>query len=290
MSAVPSANELGRRVRAFHVHAVRPVRLMRSHDVVAVGMHGDNPMKESTSTRSLPIFLVNSSWARWKPTDKMTPFRTPEQKLIRARELFRTDTDGAIKLYRDLVRTLPVGDVWATAHIDLASYDFGVGDYESAAQLTRDVLDAGAGRIDKDGLALAGILLCSAMEELERAIDEVLLRRCVEDALLTGHPREAAAGMNVLARCLLVRNESQEARFLMERSVDLYDQSGSITGGPGTLQRLAKLDIKSGKLDDARRHFERALAYLKGFPDGGMFARDLEKKILKQLNDLEAKP
>lgn len=217
----------------------------------------------------------------------MSPFRTPEEKLIRARELFHTDTDGAIKLYRELARTLPVGDVWATAHIDLASYDFGVGNYESAAELTRDVVNAGAGCIDKEGLALAGILLCSTMEEMEQGIDEVLLRRCVEDALLTGHPREAAAGMNVLARCLLVRSKIQEARSLMERSVDLYDQSGSITGGPGTLQRLAKLEIKNGNLDDARQHFVRALAYLKGFPDGGRFARDLEKKILKQLNDLK---
>jgi hypothetical protein len=72
----------------------------------------------------------------------------------------------------------------------------------------------------------------------------------------------------------------------MERAVELWNEGGSMTGGPGVLLRLARLDVEQEKKSDARQHLERALAWLRKFPDGGMGPRMLENKVLKQLDDL----
>jgi len=56
-----------------------------------------------------------------------------------------------------------------------------------------------------------------------------------------------------------------------------------MVGGPGTLLRLAELDLREGKIDDARRHIDRGLARLATFPLGGMNVRLLEKRLRELL-------
>ena len=207
-----------------------------------------------------------------------------EARLIQARELFYSDTDGALRLYRDLVRTLPIGHEWAAAHIDLAMYEYGVANFETAVSLTREVIDAGDA-IEKDGRAIAGILLCQTLEMLDREIDEIQLSHWVDDALATGHTLNAAVGTAILGDVALKHDEAK-GRALLERSIELHNDAGSMNGGPSILQRLAKLDIKQGKTADARLKLERALERLKGFPLGGTSVRVLESRIKAQLDGL----
>jgi tetratricopeptide (TPR) repeat protein len=211
--------------------------------------------------------------------------KSPDEQLIRARELYYTDWDAAIRMYRELVVTLPIGHSWAAAHIDLAMYEYGTAQFESAVQLTQAVLDAGT-EVETAGRAIAGILLCQTLEMLGRDIDEVALEHWVDDAVATNHPLSAASGTSILARGALDHHKHEQARVLMERAVELWNEAESMTGGPGILTKLALLDVEQGRKDDARRHLERALEWLKRFPEGGMSPRLLEKKILKQLDDL----
>ena len=190
-----------------------------------------------------------------------------------------TPTIGA---YRELVKTLPVGHFWAAANIDLAMHEYGVGEFESALRLTQAVLDAGM-RVEKEGQAIAGILRSQALEMLDRDIDEVALSRWIEDAITAKQPRNAASGASMLARRALKRDEQERARALLERAVELWNEGESMTGGPEQLRRLALLDIAQGKPDEARRHLELALEWLKKFPDGGMAPRFAEKKIRELL-------
>lgn len=76
----------------------------------------------------------------------------------------------------------------------------------------------------------------------------------------------------------------------MERAVNLWDEAGSIGGGPGILRELARLDVRQGKISEARQHLERALERLRKFPEPGTAARVIETRVLKQLDALDAKP
>jgi tetratricopeptide (TPR) repeat protein len=214
--------------------------------------------------------------------------KSPEEQLIRARELYYSDWDAAIAMYRSLVKTLPIGEFWAAAHIDLAMHEYGTANFESAVRLTQAVLDAG-NLVEPAGHAIAGILQCVTFEMLEADIDEAAVASWVDVAMATKHARDAASGTSLLARCALRRNERERARILMERAVPLWEQAGSMTGGPGILRRLALLDIEEGNVAEARRHFERALEWLRQFPLGGMAPRFLEKKILAELHALAPK-
>jgi tetratricopeptide (TPR) repeat protein len=166
-------------------------------------------------------------------------------------------------------------------------HEFGLGELESALRLTQAVLDAGV-RVENEGQAIAGILRSQALEMLDRDIDEVALSRWIEDAVTAKDPRRAASGTSILARCALKRDEQQRARALLERAVELWNEGESMTGGPEQLRRLALLDIAQGSPDEARRHLELALEWLKRFPDGGMAARFAEKKIRELLQSVPA--
>jgi len=210
---------------------------------------------------------------------------SPEAQLIRARELYYSDWDAAIAMYRTLVKTLPIGEFWAAARIDLAMHEYGTANFESAIELTQSVLDAGT-QIEPATRASAGIVMCQALEMLDRDIDEGALSRWVDDAVAASHPRHAASGTSMLARRAIRRKEHEQAVHLVESAVELWNEGGSMTGGPEMLRQLALLDVEQGNMGEARRHLERALERLRMFPEGGMAPRMLEKKVLKQLNDL----
>jgi hypothetical protein len=65
----------------------------------------------------------------------------------------------------------------------------------------------------------------------------------------------------------------------MLRAAELYDESGSMTAGPGALARVAQMEIEDADHEQAAAHIQRALARLAAFPLGGTSVRLLERKI-----------
>jgi hypothetical protein len=203
---------------------------------------------------------------------------SPEQLLADARAVFADDPDRSNELRREVIET-GVSPAWSVAHMDLATQDYGQGDYKAAVDHAAAVLSARADLVDPAARAVAGIILCDAREALDQSVDETVLQESIQSSESTGHPYYAGSGLGQLARLRLRTGDRAAAKAALERSVVLFDQAGSMTGGPGALLRLANLEIEDKRPEHARNYLDQGIAYLKRFPLGGRSVRSLEQKL-----------
>jgi hypothetical protein len=143
------------------------------------------------------------------------------------------------------------------------------------------VLDAPDEIVAHATRAVAGILVCSAQEDLDRDVDEALLSRSIEAAESAGERFYAGCGLRQQARLLLRTSNAREAAIgALERAVEHFDASPSMFAGPRALLELAKLKSENGDVTGARADVERGLERLGRYPYAGQSGRMLREKLL----------
>jgi hypothetical protein len=204
---------------------------------------------------------------------------TQERLLAEAREIYASDPDRALELRRQ-VAAGDVSGAWSQALVDLAAHEHGQGNFEATAEHALKVLGAPAPSIDAGARAVAGILLASAHDALDREIDEAQLAASIEGALEAGHPYWAASGLTQLARLHRVRGERDASKRAWGRAADSFAGTDSMLGVPSALLHLATMEHEDGDDASARAHVERALAHLASFPHGGRSVHLLREKLV----------
>jgi hypothetical protein len=211
-----------------------------------------------------------------------------EGVLLNARTLLDQEPEKALALYGRVIEQAD-GFLWSEAHTDLASYHYGHGEYDQAAEHARTVLD-GPAQLDSDAnRARAGVMLNNARDMNQQPIDEDLLRSSAEACIRAGHPYFGGVGLSILGRHRWLAGDRSAAREYVERAVDLFDQAGSVTAGPYVLKRLTGQAIEQQDPERARRYAERGIEHLRKFPLRGIGARRVEKQLedlRKQVADM----
>lgn len=202
-----------------------------------------------------------------------------ERVIAAARDALMRDPERALKLYLKVIQS-GVGPRWACAHLEVAEHEYGVGRLVAAEGHAVAILDAPRDRVDPGVRAAAGILWCDIRETVGSEPEESLLRQYIEEAIAHGRKISGAWGLMQLSRRQFRRGERSQSKATILRAADLYDEAGSVNGGPTALQRLAKLELEDGNYDEARRHIDRAIAHLQKFPLGGTLARLLEQRLV----------
>jgi tetratricopeptide (TPR) repeat protein len=204
---------------------------------------------------------------------------TTSQALRRARELLDQDPEQALALYQRIIDVAD-GPLWAEAHVDLASYHYGHGEYEQAVDHANAVLSGPARLVTEASRARSGIMLNNAKDKRQQPIDEAQLRSSAEECIRTGQPYYAGAGLSILGRHRWLAGDREGARESLERAVELLDQAGSMYAGPGVLKRLAEYAIEQGDTERALRYIDRGIEHLRMFPLGGVSVRRLEQQLV----------
>jgi tetratricopeptide (TPR) repeat protein len=207
--------------------------------------------------------------------------KTSETMLREARELEHAidKVDQANELFREVVARAD-GTSWGEANLELSSYYFGQGDYQRAEELGSAVLEGPEDLANDASRARAGVMVSSARDMLELEVDDALLSRNAERCIEHGEPYWGAVGLALLGRHLEQAGDLDGARAMFERSAALYDETGSVTGSPTMLSRLAEIAAKQGRPSEAGRYLDRAIAHLRKFPFGGLGPRNLERKLI----------
>jgi hypothetical protein len=203
----------------------------------------------------------------------------PEQLLAEARAVNAADPDRAIALLRRVADS-GAGKAWSEAHVDLAAHDYGQANLASAADHASAVLGTSVERVHPAARAAAGVLLSVIREDLDQDVDESLLLASIAASEASGQFYYAGVGLGQLSRLRLRANDRASAKDALERSVPLYEKAGSMTGGPGAVLQLAKLELEDGRRQVARQLLDRGIAHLQRFPYGGTSVRRLEDKLV----------
>lgn len=203
-----------------------------------------------------------------------------EQLLAEANEIESADPDRAIELRRQVAASTEITPAWSQAHIALAEHEFGQANFDASCAHAEKILAAEG--IERTTRGIAGVLLGTAREMLERSVDEQLLVASIEAAT----PYYAGTGLMQLSRLLLARGDRAGARAAIQRALGMFEQTGSAFSAPGALLRLATLEKEDGQNDRARAHIAAALAHLDRFPLAGHGARVLRDKLANLRNSL----
>lgn len=203
-----------------------------------------------------------------------------EQLLAEAREIESSDPDRAIELRRQVAASTEITPAWSQAHLALAEHELGQANFDASCAHAESILAADG--VDGTTRGIAGVLLSSAQEMLERTVDEQLLVGSIEAAT----PYYAGTGLMQLSRLLLGRGDRAAAKAAIHRALGMFEQTASAFSGPGALLRLATLEKEDGQSDRARDHIAAALAHLDRFPLAGHGASVLREKLAKLRDSL----
>src|SRR5690606_32228189 len=184
----------------------------------------------------------------------------------------------AIPLLHQIV-ALARSSAWSEAHVELSIHHFCMGESEHSAEHAAQVLQGPQELVSDSARAVAGVVLCNARDMLDQPIDERLLLESAEACVRANEFYQAAIGFGLLGECR-ASLDREEARGLLERAVRLYDDAGSMVGGPGKLRSLARLALEEGNLQEARAYLDRGLGHLAKFPLGGRVVRHLEQQLV----------
>ena len=210
-----------------------------------------------------------------------------QELLKQATTLSHAESTQLVGLY-NLIINGATGPSWAEAHNELASYYYGHAEYQQAARHAQATLEGSESLVTTSARARAGIMACNAKDSLGQPVDIELLRESTEGAIQTGQPYQGGVGASLLGHIVLSSGNRAAARAAFERAVLLFDQSRSITGGPGMIRMLAIMEIEDGRREAARAWLEQGIRYLQQFPYAGKTARFPEAKLKALLASLDA--
>ena len=170
------------------------------------------------------------------------------------------DEEGADALLRasSLAEERGLGDLAAAAHRELAYVDILQARYARCAQR----LERAAALADSDeeraGVEAMLGLAAADTGAHERAL--VHLRRSVELAERAGSRQQAAFSLSFVGRSHFLREELDDARGALERSLALARETKWVAFEPWPESWLAEADLAAGELPAGRERFEHAWA------------------------------
>ncbi|MGH2744026.1 MAG: BTAD domain-containing putative transcriptional regulator [Thermoleophilaceae bacterium] len=170
------------------------------------------------------------------------------------------DEEGADALLRatSLAEERGLGDVAAAAHRELAYVDILQARYARCAQRLER---AGAlAESDEERAGVEAMLGLAAADTgaHERALAH--LRRSVELAERAGSRQQASFSLSFVGRSHFLREELDDARAALERSLALARESKWVAFEPWPESWLAEADLAGGELPAGRERFEHAWA------------------------------
>jgi tetratricopeptide (TPR) repeat protein len=170
------------------------------------------------------------------------------------------DEEGADALLRatSLAEEYGLGDCAAAAHRELAYVDILQARYARCAQRLER---AGAlAESDEERAGVEAMLGLAAADTgaHERALAH--LRRSVELAELAGSRQQAAFSLSFVGRSHFLREEIDDARAALERSLALAREAKWVAFEPWPESWLAEADLATGELPAGRERFEHAWA------------------------------
>jgi DNA-binding SARP family transcriptional activator len=170
------------------------------------------------------------------------------------------DEEGADALLRasSLAEERGLGDLAAAAHRELAYVDILQARYARCAQRLER---AGAlADSDEERAGVEAMLGLAAADTgaHERALAH--LRRSVELAELAGSHQQASFSLSFVGRSHFLREELDDARRALERSLALAREIRSVAFEPWPESWLAEADLAVGELPAGRERFEHAWA------------------------------
>jgi DNA-binding SARP family transcriptional activator len=170
------------------------------------------------------------------------------------------DEEGADALLRAaaLAEEDRLGDVAAAAHRELAYTDILQARYARCAQR----LDHAAALAESDE-ELAGIEAMRGMTAADTGAHEVALahlRRSVELAELAGSRQQTAFSLSFVGRSRFLREELDEARSALERSLTVAREAKWVAFEPWPESWLAEAELAAGEIPAGRERFEHAWA------------------------------
>lgn len=205
-----------------------------------------------------------------------------QDRLREARDLVATDPERAKQQLLELASTDP-GLVWSEANVDLAALEFGYGNIEAAEAHASAVLKSTPEKVTRRARAIAGVLLCEAVNARGGSCDLELLRDSINACSSAGEHTYAGAGYRMLSYIEATHGNRPEARRLIERAVEEYRQARYLTGAAAAVLRLAQLMRDDGEADAARSAVDAMLKELEAEPLRGTSARLLEQKLRQLL-------
>jgi DNA-binding SARP family transcriptional activator len=170
------------------------------------------------------------------------------------------DEEGANALLRaaSLAEERGLGDLGAAAHRELAYVDILQARYARCAQRLER---AGAlADSDEERAGVEAMLGLAAADTgaHERALAH--LRRSVELAERAGSRQQASFSLSFIGRSHFLREELNDARTALERSLALARESNWVAFEPWPESWLAEVDLAGGELPAGRERFEHAWA------------------------------
>jgi DNA-binding SARP family transcriptional activator len=170
------------------------------------------------------------------------------------------DEEGADALLRatSLAEERGLGDRAAAAHRELAYIDILQARYARCAQRLER---AGAlADTDEERAGVEAMLGMAAADTgaHERALAH--LRRSIELAERAGSRQQASFSLSFVGRSHFLREELDDARAALERSLALARESKWVAFEPWPESWLAEADLAGGELPAGREHFEHAWA------------------------------
>jgi DNA-binding SARP family transcriptional activator len=170
------------------------------------------------------------------------------------------DEEGADALLRatSLAEELGMGDIAAAAHRELAYVDILQARYSRCAQRLER-----AGALADSDEERAGVEAMLGLADADTGAHEaalVHLHRSVELAERAGSRQQAAFSLSFVGRSHFLRQELDEARGALERSLALAREAKWVAFEPWPESWLAAADLAMGELLAGRERFEHAWA------------------------------
>lgn len=170
------------------------------------------------------------------------------------------DEEAADALLRttSLAEELGLGDVAAAAHRELAYVDILQARYARCAQRLERARTLAESDEERAGLEAMLGLAAADTGAHERALAH--LRSSVELAERAGSRQQAAFSLSFVGRSHFLREENDDARAALERSLALARDASWVAFEPWPESWLAEVDLAAGEVPAGREHFEHAWA------------------------------
>jgi DNA-binding SARP family transcriptional activator len=170
------------------------------------------------------------------------------------------DEEGADALLRasSLAEERRLGDLAAAAHRELAYVDILQARYARCAQRLQRAAALADSDEERAGVEAMLGLAAADTGAHERAL--IHLRRSVELAECAGSRQQAAFSLSFVGRSHFLREELDDARAALERSLALARETKWVAFEPWPESWLAEADLAAGELPAGRERFEHAWA------------------------------
>ena len=170
------------------------------------------------------------------------------------------DEEGANALLRaaSLAEDAGLGDVAAAANRELAYVDILQARYARCTQRLNRAAALAVSDEERAGVEAMLGLAAADTGAHERALAH--LRRSVELAERSGSHQQAAFSLSFVGRSHFLREEVDEARAALERSLALARETKWLAFEPWPESWLAEVELASGELGAGRQRFEHAWA------------------------------